>query len=174
MQSIKNTTLQDRTGFSLIEILISLAIVMVLVGMALPSLQSAATDAKETALKQQLQCVRTAVEFYVFQHNQENPGMDPSTASWSAKTFVHHLMLASDLNGFTASAGTTGYPYGPYMFDGFPENPINQLNTVLLVNPGSSFTNADESTGWVYWAETGEFRANCIGKTSEGEPLFEL
>ena len=171
---MKNTTLQTRTGFSLLEVLIALAIVAALAGMAVPTLQGISDDAEETALEQQLQRVRTAVEFYSFQHDQENPGMDPSTSSWSATTFANQLVLASDLDGYTASAGTSGYPYVPYLTDGIPENPINGLPTVHLVGPGGSFSNPDDSTGWVYWADTGEFRANCSGNSSGGDPLFEL
>ena len=171
---MKKTTLQTRTGFSLLEVLIALAIVAALAGMAVPTLQGISDDAEETALEQQLQRVRTAVEFYSFQHDQENPGMDPSTSSWSATTFANQLVLASDLDGYTASAGTSGYPYGPYLTDGIPENPINGLPTVHLVGPGGSFSNPDDSTGWVYWADTGEFRANCSGNSSGGDPLFEL
>ena len=141
---MRNTIQKTRTGFSLLELLIALAIVAVLAGMAVPALQGVSTSAEETALEQQLQRVRMAIEFYAFQHDQENPGMDPTTASWSSATFASQLELASDLHGFTASAGTSGHPYGPYLSEGIPENPINGLNTVLLVGPGASFTSAND------------------------------
>lgn len=168
------TSSNTRNGFSLLEVLIALAIVSVLVGMALPSLQGMTQDAEETALEQQLQRVRTAIDFYTFQHDQATPGEDPATASWSATTLSNQLVLASDLDGYTAAAGTAGFPYGPYLTDGIPENPINQMNTVLLVGPGASMNAADDSTGWVFWADTGDFRANSSGTTSDGDPIFEL
>lgn len=164
----------SRHGFSLLEVLIALAIVSVLVGMALPAFQGMTQDAEETALEQQLQRVRTAVEFYAFQHEQTNPGQDPATASWSAGTLSNQLVLASDIDGYTAAAGTAGFPYGPYLTDGIPENPINELSTVLVVGPGASMNAADDTTGWVFWADTGDFRANCSGNTSDGDPYFEL
>lgn len=171
---MNRTSPPTRTGFSLLEVLIALAIIGVLVGMALPALQGISDDAEETALEQQLQRVRTAIEFYAFQHDDDNPGQDASTGTWSATTLANQLVLASDLNGDTATAGTAGYPYGPYLTDGIPENPMNGLNTVQMVGPGGSFTQANDSTGWVYWADTGDFRANSTGTNSDGDPLFEL
>ena len=151
-----------------------MAILSVLVGMALPAFGDTTDDAEEVALQQQLQRVRTAIEFYAFQHDQKNPGEDPDTGTWSADTLTSQLVLASDIDGDTAAPGSWGYPYGPYLTDGIPENPINGLSTILLVGPGGSFTSANDSTGWVYWADTGDFRANCSGNSSDGDPLFEL
>jgi len=161
-------------GFSLIEILIGLAILGVLVGMAVPLFVSTMEDAESTALEQQLQRVRTAVDFYTFQHDQDNPGEDFATSAWSADTFVEQLVLASDFAGDTAAAGTAGYPYGPYLTDGMPRNPINELSSVTLVGPGGSFTTPDDTTGWVYWADSGQFRANTSGNNSDGEAYFDL
>lgn len=171
MQVLHN---RRRSGFSLIEILIAMAILAVLVGMALPTLADTRDDAMETALEQQLQRVRTAVDFYSFQHDANLPGEDPASGTWSAATFANQLTLASDGDGNTAAAGTAGFPYGPYLHDGMPRNPFNELDTVTLIGPGGNFSAPDDSTGWVYWADTGEFRANSSGSTSDGTPLFEL
>lgn len=163
-----------KAGFSLIEILIGLAILGVLVGMAVPLFVETIEDAASTALEQQLQRVRTAVDFYSFQHEQNNPGEDFVTGTWSANTFAEQLILASDIAGDTAAAGTVGFPYGPYLTDGMPRNPINDLTSVTLVAPGGSFSTPDDTTGWVYWADSGQFRANTSGTNSDGEAYFDL
>lgn len=151
-----------------------MVILTILVGMALPALTGIDADARETALRQQLQRVRTQVDFYAFQHDDLNPGQDPSTGSWSASVFTNQLTLATDLDGNSASVGTSGYPYGPYLTDGIPVNPFNDLNTVYVVSPGGTFSSANDSTGWVYWADTGDFRANSSGATADGDNLFDL
>lgn len=171
MQSARPSS---RTGFSLIEVLIALSIVAVLAGMALPSLTEVLGDADDVAIEQQLQRVRTAVDFYAFQHDQNNPGQSPDTGTWSAASLTNQLVLASNLDGDTAAAGTNGFPYGPYLTDGIPENPLNGLATVTVVAPGASFTTPDDSTGWVYWADTGDFRANSSGSNGDGEAYFDL
>lgn len=165
---------QLKAGFTLIEILIGAAILIILAGMAIPSFADAMEDAEVASLEQQLQRVRTAIDYYTFQHEEQVPGYDEGTTSWSAATFENQLLLASDEDGNTAAVGTSGYYYGPYITEDFPQNPFSGLQTIHLVQPGSTFSEPDDTTGWVYWADTGTLRANTSGATPDGIPLFDL
>lgn len=163
-----------KAGFTLIEILIGAAILIVLAGMAIPSFAEALEDAEVASLEQQLQRIRTAIDYYTFQHEEQVPGYQTNPAGWSAAIFENQLLLASDEDGNTAAVGTSGYYYGPYITEDFPRNPFNQLQTIHLVQPGTTFSEPDDTTGWVYWADTGTLRANSSGSTPDGIPLFEL
>ena len=154
--------------------LIGMAILVILAGMAIPSFADTLEDAEVASLEQQLQRVRTAIDYYTFQHEEQVPGYDEGTASWSATIFENQLLLASDEDGATAAVGTSGYYYGPYITEAFPQNPFNDLQTIHLVQPGTSFNEANDTTGWVYWADTGTLRANSSGNTPDGNPLFDL
>jgi hypothetical protein len=44
----------------------------------------------------------------------------------------------------------------------------------MVIQPGGSLLNADETTGWVYWADTGSFKINSTTVTEDGVVLFEL
>ncbi len=165
---------QLKAGFTLIEMLIGMAILIILAGMAIPSFAEAMEDAEVASLEQQLQRIRTAVDYYTFQHEEQVPGYDGATSTWSASTFENQLLLASDEDGNTAAVGTSGYYYGPYITEGFPQNPFNGLNSVHMVQPGVAFAEADDTTGWVYWADTGTLRANSSGTTPDGIPHFDL
>lgn len=174
MNSTRRNQPDARSAFTLIEIMIGMAILIILTGLALPSFAGALENADVAALQQQLQRVRTSVDFYTFQHDEQNPGLQVSSATWSAAILSDQLQLASDESGNTAAAGTPGYTYGPYLTDGVPQNVFNGLNTIQMVQPGGTFAGPDDSTGWVYWADTGVFRANSSGTTPDGEALFNL
>jgi prepilin-type N-terminal cleavage/methylation domain-containing protein len=165
----------NKRGFTLIEIMIGMAIVMILTGIAIPSLSEALENAEVASLEQQLQRARTGIDFYTFQHEDQYPGLDASgAAGWSASTFREQLLLATDEEGNTAAAGTEGYFYGPYLAESFPRNPFSNLTSVHLVQPGTNFSQPNNTTGWVYWADTGVIRANTSGTTPDGMPLFDL
>lgn len=163
-----------KQGFSLAEILIAVAIVMMLAGIAVVSFETTAEDALTAACEQQLQRVRTGVDYYAFQHQEIWPGWENGAASFTENAFVNQLTQATDQNGDWASPGTAGYPYGPYLVDGFPANPFNDLETVAVVPPAGADPYPDDSTGWVYYAATGVFRANSMSQTPEGENIFDL
>ncbi len=162
----------DRSGFTLLEVLITVAILLVLAGMAVPAFQDTVDDARATSTRQELQRVRTAIDYYAFQHQEQLPGWNG--ASWDEATLRNQLLMASDLNGATAAPGTSGYAYGPYLTEGMPANPYNDLETVLVIAPGGSFSAANDATGWVYFAADGSLRANSSSTTPEGDPVFGL
>ncbi len=162
----------DRSGFTLLEVLITVAILLVLAGIAVPAFQDTVDDARATSTRQELQRMRTAIDFYAFQHLEQLPGWNG--ASWDEATLRAQLTLASDLDGNTAATGTAGYGFGPYLTEGVPANPFNELDTIVVVAPGGSFAAANDQSGWVYFAADGSIRANTTASTPEGDPVFGL
>jgi prepilin-type N-terminal cleavage/methylation domain-containing protein len=162
----------QRSGFTLIEIIIAAAIVLLLAGMVVPVFDGAIADAEAASTRQILERARTAVNFYAFQHEDQLPG--ESGGIWSAQTFLDQLRLATDENGDTAPVGTPGFPYGPYLTDDLGTNPFNDLSTIMILAPGDAMDQADDSTGWVFFAETGDFRANASCEDPNGDPVWEL
>lgn len=162
----------QRSGFTLIEIVIAAAIVLLLAGMVVPVFDGAVADAEAASTRQVLERARTAINFYSFQHRDQLPG--ESGGVWSEQTFIDQLRMATDEDGETADPGTSGYAYGPYLTDDIGVNPFNELETVLVIAPGMTMLGADDSTGWVYFAETGDFRANSTATDPSGDPIWDL
>ncbi|MDP7062340.1 MAG: prepilin-type N-terminal cleavage/methylation domain-containing protein [Planctomycetota bacterium] len=163
-----------KQGFTIIEIVVAAAILLMLAGMAVPAFQGSVADAEVAATRSMLARVRTAVDFYAFQHQEEMPGQDPTGGSWSSSVFTSQLRLSSDLEGNTAASGSVGYPFGPYLNEDIPANPYNGLNTVAMVPPGSDIQGPDDSTGWIYWAATGTFRINSTEACPDGDAVYDL
>jgi len=162
----------QRSGFTLIEILVAAAIVLLLAGMVVPVFDGAVADAEAASTRQILERARTAVNFYAFQHEEQLPG--ENGGNWSEQRLIDQLRLATDEDGDTAAPGTAGYPYGPYLTDDLGTNPFNDLDTIMVLAPGQNMFGPDDSTGWVFFAETGDFRANSSGTDPQGDPIWDL
>ena len=165
---------KSNSGFTLVELSVVAAIIMVLATMALPNFQTTVSNAQVSAAQSQLGRMRTSCDFYTFQHFEQIPGYDKSTGLWSEQTLLNQLQLASNDEGITAVIGTAGYYFGPYLRDALPTNPFNDLATIMVIQPGGTFLNADDTTGWVYWSDTGSFKINTTTVTEDGLVLFEL
>lgn len=163
-----------RQGFTLIEIMIAASILMVLAGMAIPAFSGTLEEAQDSTARQMLGRMRTAIDFYAFQHDESYPGYDIGSGTWSAATFENQLRMASDLDGNTAAIGTSGYAFGPYLNDALPINPYNELSSVMVVAPGGAINGPDDSTGWIYFADTGVMRVNATDSTHDGGAAYDL
>ena len=145
-------------AFTLIELLIVVGILGILAAIAVVKTDSAVTQTKKAVLKSTLSEVQRQVQVFRMKHCIP-AGVDPETGAESAETFLAQMTRYVDEDGRTSASRSGGYLYGPYFAD-FPHNPINKRDTVLIVGDGEPLPAADNSTGWIYKPETGEFYAN--------------
>jgi len=134
--------MRAKSGFTLVEILIVVVILGILAAIVIPQFTEASTEAKTSSLCTDLQTMRSQIELYKIQHNDNLPGS--GTASF---------VLA--LTGQTDVAGAVGADYGPYL-QKIPVNQFNDLDTVRL-DGAAAGANTD---GWRFDTATGAFYAD--------------
>lgn len=137
-------------GFTLVEILIVVVILGILAAIVIPQFTQASTEAREASLRSNLQSVRSQIELYKIQHNDEAPDTN--------LTFVAQMIGRTDQDGTANAAGE----FGPYL-QALPINPFtsdNELNATFLLGDDwtyavdlqgdPSFTASDtaEHAGW--------------------------
>ena len=133
--------MRAKSGFTLVEILIVVVILGILAAIVIPQFTEASTEAKTSSLCTDLQTMRSQIELYKIQHNDQLPGS-------GAASFV----LA--LTGQTDIAGAVGTDYGPYL-QKIPTNQFTDDETV-----GFDGTAGDASNGWEFNTTTGAFHAD--------------
>jgi len=123
-----------KSGFTLVEILIMAVVLGILAAIVIPQFSRAGTKAKESSLMSNLQAVRSQIELYKIQHNDNLPGTQGTV------DFVAAMTSKTNRDG---EVGTTAaHKFGPYM-QSIPVNPFNDLNTVEL-----NGTAGDDTAGW--------------------------
>jgi len=138
-------------GFTLVEILVVVVILGILASVVIIKLTQANTDTKETRLHQELQTMRSQIELYKVNHNDNLPGAGTAT-------FAQAMASQTNING------AVGTDYGPYI-ERIPTNPFNGLDTVDVSGTG---TLGDDSHGWDFNLTTGAFQADDSGTCADG------
>ncbi|HPC93406.1 MAG TPA: prepilin-type N-terminal cleavage/methylation domain-containing protein [Sedimentisphaerales bacterium] len=158
-------------GFTLVEILIVVVILGILAAIVVPQFTQASTEAKENSLCSNLQSLRSQIELYKVQHNDNAPAL---------ATFEQQMTFCTDIDGNIQGAGskvrdaTNGFIYGPYL-ERVPANPFNDLNTLAaMAASGTPAAVGDNTTGWQYFEDTGEIYPNDDGSTASGTPHASL
>jgi general secretion pathway protein G len=158
----------NNKGFTLVEILIVVIILGILAAIVIPQFSNASTDAKKNSLTSQLQTMRSQMELYKLQHNDQLPsklkpagphGTDP--ADWD------QLTGQTDVSGTTAAA-TALQKFGPYLQQ-IPTNPLNGETTILSTAtdyPVLDGATATQATGFVLNNVTGKIWATAVNKTN--------
>ena len=162
------------SAFTLVELLIVVVILGILAAVAIPQFSDSSEEARASSLQSNLAVMRNAIEFYRTGHRGKYPGYPSGGGAPTATDAEKQLILASKADGSTADPGTAGYDYGPYVREQLPENPVNGLNTILVVGDAATFPAADDSTGWIYQPKTGKIRANSSAKAPSGKSYYDF
>ncbi len=132
-----------KSGFTLVEILIVVVILGILAAIVIPQFTEASTEAKTSSLCTDLQTMRSQIELYKVQHNDDLPGA-------GGATFIEALTAQTDIYG------AVGSDYGPYV-QKIPTNAFTDKNTVDVL--GTDLVGND-SHGWDFNPTTGAFHAD--------------
>jgi prepilin-type N-terminal cleavage/methylation domain-containing protein len=162
-------------AFTLVEILIVVALLAILALVVLPMVSGSVTSAKESAVAHDLNMLRRYVLIYAAQHKEVPPGYPDGdrTQAPTEQAFVEQITMSSDNDGKTAPIGTPGFLRGPYM-QMLPVNPLNHKKTVQVLGDGDSFPpDGDGSHGWIYKPATAEVRADSGVTDSNGKRYYD-
>jgi len=163
-----------KSAFTLIELMIIVAILGILAAIALPELQGHTVEAKETAVKSSLRTMRSQIEMYKMQHNNP-PGYVSGNPSTMTTFLKNQLVGTSNIAGVSSAAAvpSTTYPFGPYLQE-IPANPFNNLSTFKIFTTDTDFSAvADGTTGWLYKTLTAEIRLNYTEADDAGTNYYD-
>jgi prepilin-type N-terminal cleavage/methylation domain-containing protein len=163
----------SKRAFTLLEILIVLAIMGILAGIVVPQFTRSSDDARYASTVQNLQYLRGRIDLFRNEHEGRLPGamsdLDPDT------TFRDHMILPTNEAGTTGAFADPTFPYGPYIHNQLPANPFNGSRTVQNVGtfpataPGGD-TGVDP--GWIFERTSGRFKINKTGNAPDGTPYW--
>lgn len=157
----------QRKGFTLVELMIVVAILGILGAIVLPTFQDNITEAKVSAAKSNVQTIRAQIELYKFQHN----GILPGTAGGGGVTAA---VLALQFIGTTMVDGAASpnkipsapFLYGPYLLK-LPANPLNGKSNIAYSTDFAADAGVVNS-GWLYNSSTGQICVNYPGTDPTG------
>ncbi len=140
-----------KKAFTLVEVMIVVAILGILAAIVLPLFQSNVTEAKEAAAKDNLRILRNAIELYA----ARNDGVPPGYLFNKIKTNPHYLALKNQLlNGYLPK---------------IPANPFNDRQSINVLPTGSDFPEqATGAYGWIYCPSMKAVRLDWPGTDSKG------
>ena len=145
--------MRAKSGFTLVEILIVVVILGILAAIVIPQFTDASTEAKTSSLCSDLQTVRSQIELYKIQHNDNLPGVIATGHNTDA-SFDEAMTMKTDQDG---TLNTTG-DYGPYL-QKIPSNPFVSSADANDVATGTSAA-PDGNQGWYFNTSSGAFNAN--------------
>lgn len=142
MAPATSRTIPRRPAFSMIELVMVIAIIGIIAGIAVPRMSRASTTARENALISNLSLLQSAIDRYTTEHGGLSPGHDPGgSVNASGAVFAARLTGRSDDAGAEQSDGL----FGPYLRT-IPRNPFNGFRTIRI----GGITAGAGTHGWRY------------------------
>src|ERR1700704_2673506 len=124
-----NTLNKKRGGFTLVEIMIVVAIIALLAAIAVPGFLRARKRSQATRILNDLRLIDAAVDQYAIETNKVS-GATVNTADWTA-----YLKKGSNL--YSTGADLFGNGYGPQSVDALPPVPPNAKAVLSDVAPSA-------------------------------------
>jgi general secretion pathway protein G len=108
-----------RLGFTLVELMIVMAIVVILIGIAVPYYQKSITRAKESVLRNNLFTMRTVIDEYTYDHQKAPQQMSEVVTDGYLRTIPTDPMTGSNTTWqyIQEDAGTAANQDQPGIFD---------------------------------------------------------
>ncbi len=151
----KDINMKAKKGFTLVEILIVVVILGILAAIVIPQFSSASTEARVSSVQSNLQAVRSQIQLYKIQHNDQYPGE-------GGASFVEALTKKTNISGDLDPNGA----YGPYL-QKFPKNPFNSLRTVATGAGTDDLGGGD--AGWYFDTTEEQFYADIIDGVADAD-----
>jgi len=147
-----------KRAFSLVELMIVVAVLGILAAIVVPQLQEHSVRAKEAVAKDSLRLLRGAIELYAARHGGVPPGYkddDPGTAP--ADSHFNRQVIVE----------------GRYLSE-MPENPFNTRQDVKMIGNSEAFPgDPTGGFGWVYQPATKTIRLDWQGADKSGIRYFD-
>lgn len=171
-------------GFTLIELLIVVIILAILAAIVIPQFASTTGDAKEGALDANLSTMRSAIELYKVQHQNNYPGIAATgtaatcvgtkgATTAGAQAFIDQLTKASDANGNTCTGADTNYRFGPYFRGALPSEAINgkgaAVGDIEIATAGTPLAPTVTTGGWLFDTKSGQLVMNSSALDIKGK-----
>ena len=148
-----------KKGFSLIEILIVVAILGILAAIVVPTFQNNAKQAAEAAIKSNLRLMRSTIELYAAKNNDVPPGypFNDTSRAPNRAAFIYQIMADP----------------APYL-NALPYNPFNEKISIQMINDGSDMpTEATGVYGWIYKPATKDIQLDWPGTDDNGIRYYD-
>jgi len=144
-----------KKAFTLVELMIIVAILGILAAITLPEFQGQTKQAKESVAKDSIRSLRVQIEVYTAQNNGAPPGyLANNTATIPTLTNFNSQML------------------GKYI-QTMPKNPLNGLSTMQVLSNAATFPSVATGTyGWIYQPFTKTIKLDYPGTDSAGASYF--
>ena len=135
----------NKSGFTLVEILVVVVLLGILAAIVIPNFTGAGNESRTSTLRTDLRRIRSQIEYYKIQHNDQLPAVMGETAD----DFLRRMTTKTDVDG------NVGNDFGPYL-QTIPVNPFNDRSSVRI-DGAAAGSNAD---GWRFDTTTGAFQAD--------------
>ena len=146
---------RQRIGFTLIEILVVVALLAILAAVVIPQFSDASDEAMESVLVTNLQLLRNQIDLYRHQHGGRLPHLNQKGKN-NTKNLVRRLTEPTDPDGKLNADGSCG----PYLTT-WPANPFSKESIATTVTYGTRVKpRRNDASGWHYNRNTGMIYAN--------------
>ena len=147
-----------KNGFSLVELMIVVAVLGILAAIIVPQFQEQSTRAKEAVAKDNLHTLRGAIELYTARNGGIPPGYQNNNPQNPPSELVFNQQLVTE---------------GHYLSE-MPENPFNKRQDIrMIANNETLPQNPTGQLGWFYQPATKTIRLDWPGSDKSGIPYYE-